>query len=257
MEILKVDNVSKSFIHSAGTLEVLRNIHFALSRGQIVGIVGPTGCGKSTLLRIIADLENSSSGTVTISEIVADHKRRTGMLFQSPTLLAWRKISENIRLPFELCQLDSDVDVDGTISDVIRSVGLEGFEHYYPSEISGGMQARTALARALVLRPPILLLDEPFASIDEITRFSLCGLLVKVLDKFDSSAILVTHSLDEAILLSDRIIVLSARPATIVGIVDIAMPKEERLREPEDPGLVHAKKQVRQFLAHKVLEGVG
>lgn len=248
MEVLKVTEVTKSFDYSGKRLEVLQKNNFVLQKNQVIGIVGPTGCGKTTLLKIIAGLDVQTSGKVIVNEQSSEHKSKIGMMFQSPTLLPWRNIFENIRLPLELAQIEINSTVEKNIGEVITSVGLNGFEEYYPSKISGGMQARTALARALVLRPPILLLDEPFASIDEITRFSMCGLLIKVFKEFNSSAILVTHSLNEAVLLSDKVIVLSPRPANIVGEVIIRLPKEKRLQEPEHSELIHARKQIRQLL---------
>lgn len=253
MALLEIINLSKRFDHADRPLEVVRQISFELQMNEVIGIVGPTGCGKTTLLRILAGLEMQSSGQVIANEEFEGNKRLTGMLFQAPTLLSWRNVFENVSLPFELGRLETSDE--GMIQSVINSVGLNGFENYYPSQISGGMQARASLARALVLRPAILLLDEPFASIDEITRFTLCALLVKVLEEFSSSAVLVTHSLDEAILLSNKIIVLSPRPATIVGIVEIELAKEIRLREPEHPNLVGAKKRVRQYLAESRVSG--
>jgi NitT/TauT family transport system ATP-binding protein len=255
MAVLEVFNVSKSFDRQGGSLEVMRNIEFEVGNGQIVTLVGPSGCGKSTLLRIVAGLEAEYSGRVVTGEHGQKNDKRAAMLFQSPTLLAWRTVVENVRLPLELKRMDRRDASDEWVSEVVRSVGLKGFENYFPAELSGGMQARASLARALGLRPPLILLDEPFANIDEISRFSLCDVLIRALRDYGTSAVLVTHSLDEAVLVSDRIIVLTPRPASIVGAVDIAMPKKARLREPEHPRLVAAKKDLRSLLRQQIVRG--
>lgn len=249
--MLRVNKISKTFKDSRRTLDVLKGIDFEVEGCETIAVLGPTGCGKSTLLRLIADLDQPSNGEILFDGELSPHKNIVGMVFQSPTLLPWKTLIENVELPIQLSEAESDYRVKMSVSDIIRSVGLDGFEDYYPSEISGGMQARTALARALVLRPSVLLLDEPFASIDALTRFSLCKLLVKVFNEFNSSAILVTHSINDAALLANRVLILSSLPASIVGSVIIDLPKEVRLQEPEHPQLINARMQIRELLKKK------
>jgi NitT/TauT family transport system ATP-binding protein len=247
MSLLEIDHVSKSFVHHTGTLNVLDDITFVVKENSVVSLLGPSGCGKTTLLRIIAGLEKPDAGAVESKWMGSESDAHFGMLFQSPTLLSWRTVIENVRLPFELGTPARAVDEE-SIAEVIEAVGLNGFENYLPNKISGGMQARVALARALVLRPPMIILDEPFAAVDMITRSSLCTLLVEVLHRFSSSALVVTHSLTEATLLSDRVLVLSERPAKIVGSVDIGMNKLDRLSHPDDPIVIDAQRRVRELL---------
>lgn len=241
--VLSVEDVSKQFDEPGEPLAVLRDINFSLKRKSVLSLVGPTGCGKSTLLRIITGLDAPSNGTVTLSHVSS----AMGIVFQQHTLLAWRNLYENVRLPLELAGNDSR-ESHAEIKHVINAVGLSGFEEYLPRRMSGGMQARASLARALVQRPSILLLDEPFASIDEIRRATMYELLIRLFKQYETSSILVTHSLAEAALLSDAVIVLSSRPASIVGTVDITMPKEKRLITPDHDELVTARTEIRRLL---------
>jgi NitT/TauT family transport system ATP-binding protein len=246
-EALRVENVAKRFNNASGTLDVLESVSLVLPRAGVVSLVGPTGCGKTTLLRIIAGLEAPTTGLVTFDEKAVAARRQISIVFQQHTLLGWRTLYENVRLPLELAHADLR-KWEPEIKQVITAVGLSGFENYRPARMSGGMQARAALARALVQHPSILLLDEPFASIDEIRREAMYKLLVKLFIQYETSTLLVTHSLHEATLLSDTVVVLSARPAIIVGSLDILMPKEERLAEPDHEQLIAARGEIRRLL---------
>jgi NitT/TauT family transport system ATP-binding protein len=245
--MLSVESIAKRFCDTAGNLQVLSNVSLTVPAKSVTGVVGPTGCGKTTILRIIAGLERPSSGRVVFDEERLNNHSPISIVFQQPTLLPWRDVYENVRLPLEIARgrvQRSEPEVDS----VIDAVGLNGFTHYRPSRMSGGMQARTALARALVQRPELLLLDEPLASVDELTRSGMYALIVDLFRKYGTSAVWVTHSILEASILSDVVVVLSDRPATVVGAVEISMPKEERLTDPDHPQLVLARTQIRRFL---------
>jgi NitT/TauT family transport system ATP-binding protein len=246
--ILTVENVTKRFDDSNGSLDVLTNFNLALPPGGVVSLVGPTGCGKTTALRIIAGVELPTTGSVTFNDdVTSDSRQHTSMVFQQHTLLGWRTLRENVGLPLELAG-ESLRKWHSEIDEVIAAVGLSGFESYRPNRMSVGMQARAALARALVQRPSILLLDEPFASIDEIRRAAMMELLVKLFAEYKTASVLVTHSVYEAAFLSDAVVVLSSRPATILGRVNICMPKGQRLAEPDHEELIAARAEIRRLL---------
>lgn len=245
--MLKVEKVSKRFVDASGTLDVLEEVSLVVPTGGLVSLVGPTGCGKTTLIRIAARLEAPTSGTVTCGDGSGENPGRVGVVFQQPTLLPWRSLHENVRLPLELAGADP-AERERAVEEVIHSVGLSGFERYRPIRMSGGMQARAALARALVQRPPILLLDETFSPIDEITRSTMHALLVRLLAQYRAATLLITHSVHEAVLLSDSVVVLSARPAVVTGVVNVSLPKPERLAEPDHEQLVAARAEVRRLL---------
>lgn len=247
VDVLKVENVTKRFDDVSGSLEVLEDVSLTVPHKSLVGIVGPTGCGKTTLLRIITGLDHPTSGRVITNQGHLNNGQRIALVPQHPSLLAWRTLYENVSLPLELAGDDLE-SKKSDIRNVIASVGLSDFERYRPARMSGGMQARTSLARALVQRPTILLLDEPFASIDEISRSTMYALLVKLLAQYEAAGVLVTHSLFEAVTLCDTVIVLSTRPAVVTGAVDVVMPKEKRLTDPDHRQLVAARGEIRRLL---------
>jgi NitT/TauT family transport system ATP-binding protein len=206
-ELVSLSGISKRFDN--GT-EALRNISLSITGGEFLSLVGPSGCGKSTLLRIIAGLTPQTGGTVSWSGT----RPEIGFVFQEPTLMPWADARRNVRLPLDLKNIsyrESAVRVD----NALHRVGLEGFEHCFPRELSGGMKMRVALARALVARPQILLLDEPFAALDEFSRQSLNDDLLTLAREEKLTVLFVTHSIYESAYLSDRIAVLSPRPGRI------------------------------------------
>ncbi len=223
--------VSKRFHAGAGEVEAVRDVSLRVERGEFVSIIGPSGCGKSTTLRIVADLTPPTAGIVRVeggSASDARRARRFGMVFQDPVLLPWRTLDKNVALPLEVAGIRPSA-APRRPQDLIKLVGLQGFEHMLPSQLSGGMRQRAAIARALVLDPSILLLDEPFGALDEFTRQRLNLDLLRIWSESDTTALLVTHSISEAVLLSDRVVVMTNRPATISTIIRVDLPRPRTL----------------------------
>ena len=216
-------------------ITALTDVGFEIDDGEFVAIVGPSGCGKSTLLRIIAGLQEPTSGSVTVRGKTPDEARRDvefGFVFQSPVLFPWLRVLGNVLLPDRILgrrNPHAALDTTEHALGLLRDVGLEGFEEYYPEQISGGMQQRVALARALSYGPSTLLMDEPFGALDEFTRDNLNIQLLDVWRQTRSTVLFVTHSLTEAIFLSDRVIVLSPRPGRVIRIADVPFGRPRRL----------------------------
>ncbi len=227
--IIKIKNLTKNY----GKLCVLDNLNFDVKKVEFISIIGPSGCGKTTLLKIIGGLIPATSGNIIVKDRpvkIALEKRELGFVFQNPVLLPWRTSLENTKLPLEILGNNS---IQGLSNKLFKIVGLEGFENSYPKELSGGMQQRVSIARALTFEPSILLMDEPFGSLDEITRDKMNLELLRIWKKEKttiSTIIFVTHSIPEAVFLSDRIIVLSKRPAKIEKIIDVDLPRPRKTK---------------------------
>jgi NitT/TauT family transport system ATP-binding protein len=235
----ELDIVAKDLSHSYGPLSVLQGIDFHVRAGEIVAVLGPSGCGKSTLLRLIGGLEIPTSGVVgTASSDGTRAGWTVSFAFQDPTLLPWRTVAGNVALPLERFGLPRD-ERDRRVADVLARVQLTQFAASYPRDLSGGMRQRTGIARALVVDPDLLLLDEPFSALDALTRDVLIADLVRRWGDRRYTCICVTHSPGDAARLSSRVIVLSPRPGRIRGIVtvDVAMTG----RSEDDPGVVAAR----------------
>jgi sulfonate transport system ATP-binding protein len=220
---VEIHGISKSF----GELKVLNRIDFAIENGEFISIVGKSGCGKSTLLRILAGLETATQGSVTIEgREVTRPTVATGMIFQEPRLFPWLPVTQNIE--FGIHKKMEKSEREDLIAKHIELVGLAGFENAYPRQLSGGMQQRVAIARALINQPGVLLLDEPFGALDALTRINMQNEILRIWEKEKAVMILVTHDVDEAIFLSDRIIVMSDRPGTIKKTltVDLSRPRD-------------------------------
>jgi len=220
---VRLENISKYF----GSLQVLDNISFEVAEGEFLSLVGPSGCGKTTLLRIISGLESSSS--VLIDDVpVSPMKHNIGFVFQEDSLLPWRNVWGNVAFGLELHN-KLDPEIEKAVKNILEVIpGLKGFESYYPHQLSGGMRQRVAIARALAIDPDLLVMDEPFGNVDLQTRSIMQEELVNLHLKVGKTVIFVTHNVEEAVLLSDRIIVLTKRPARIKTEVSVDLPRPRK-----------------------------
>jgi NitT/TauT family transport system ATP-binding protein len=253
--VLKVDGLSKSFESKAGTVKALGNISFSVERSEFVSIVGPSGCGKTTLLRSIAGLQAPTSGTVTLEgKTVTRPPESMAVVFQDyrSSLMPWLTVRKNIMLPLRHKKL-SKVERGDLIEQSAHSVGLTDFLDHYPWQLSGGMQQRVAIARGIAYRPQVLLMDEPFASVDAQTRADLEDLVLKVRREYGMTMLVVTHDVDEAVYLADRVIILSKRPSHVVEEVAVTLPDErDQINTKELPEFGHLRAHV-----FRSVKGVG
>ena len=204
---------------------VMENINLNIQKGSFVVILGPSGCGKSTLLKMIMGLESCTSGEIQVhGKKVTEPMTGIGIVFQKPALIPWRNVLENVLLPIEILGEEKKKHIQRA-RELLALAGLDGFERIYPHELSGGMQQRVAIVRALIHNPSVLLLDEPFGALDEITREKMGIELLKIWDNTHQTMLLVTHSVSEALLLSDRVLVLSPRPARVVADMDVPISR--------------------------------
>jgi NitT/TauT family transport system ATP-binding protein len=214
-------------------VHALDDVSLRIAPGQFISLIGPSGCGKSTLLRLIAGILKPTSGSIVVDGVSPEAAQRGhefGFVFQDPVLLPWRSVRANVQL---LCELvgQSRSDARTRTRQLIDLVGLTGFEQARPHQLSGGMRQRVAIARALAIDPPILLMDEPFAALDEFQRETLNNELLRIWEQLNNSVIFVTHNIEEAVFLSDAVMVMSVRPGRIVNVVDVNLPR------PRDPHL--------------------
>ncbi|MEL6645912.1 MAG: ABC transporter ATP-binding protein [Pseudomonadota bacterium] len=225
--LLNMSHVEKTF---AGDVVALRDMNLSVQEGDFISLLGPSGCGKSTALRLISDLMHPTAGTIRWvgGQQGADD---LGVVFQEPTLMPWATVAHNVWLPFRL-QGKSYNSVKDDILEALKLVGLEKFQTSYPRELSGGMKMRVSIARAMVTKPRLILMDEPFAALDEITRFKLNNDLLELKSKIGCTVIFVTHSVFESVFLSDRIVVMAARPGRVIRelTVDAPYPRDEEFR---------------------------
>ncbi len=224
---LEINNVNLSYNSDDGRLEVLKDIHLKLEREEFLCVIGPSGSGKTSLLRLIAGLVPADSGSIVFSQ----RNPRLSLMFQQANLMPWRTVYQNIALPLQLQNLDPTF-ISEKVAELIKLIGLEGFEGSWPAELSGGMAQRVALARAFISDPDLLLLDEPFGSLDALTRERMAGELLQLWQSRPRPVVMVTHSISEALLLSDRVVVFSPRPGSIVldQAVHFSRPRTPELR---------------------------
>jgi NitT/TauT family transport system ATP-binding protein len=248
VSVVSLKGVSKEF--GAGGVKALEGIGLEIAEGEFVSLIGPSGCGKSTLLRIIGDLIQPTGGEAVVNGKSAHQARldrNYGIVFQDAVLFDWRTVAKNIGLPLEMMGWDRRKRTE-RVKQMVDLVELTGFEGHHPWQLSGGMQQRVSIARALSFDPPLLLMDEPFGALDEMTRERLNLELLRIWEASGSTVVFVTHSISEAVFLSTRVVVMSARPGRIVGIVDVDLPQPRNIDTREEPRFAELIRDVRQLL---------
>ncbi len=247
---VEVQNVSVVYPAPEHSVTALDNVSLSIEPGEFISLIGPSGCGKTTLLRVIADLEPISAGVVRVNGM-SPHDARVargyGYVFQAPALFPWRTVLANVCLPLEIHGLPKAQARSVALAQLGR-VGLEGFEGKYPWQLSGGMQQRVSIARALGFEPKLLMMDEPFGALDEITRDRLNEQLLRLWEKERRTVVFVTHSIPEAVFLSSRIVVMSPRPGRIVDVIESTLPADRTLEIRESPEFAEIAHRVRMSL---------
>ena len=246
--VVSARGVSKTFAKAGVT--ALQGIDLEVERGEFISLIGPSGCGKSTLLRVIGDLVEPSGGELLVNGKPAHRARLDrdyGIVFQAAVLYDWRTVAKNISLPLELLGWSRARRAE-RVAQMLALVELEGFEKHYPWQLSGGMQQRVSIARALSFSPALLLMDEPFGALDEMTRERLNDELLRIWAETGSTVIFVTHSISEAVYLSTRVVVMSPRPGRITSVVPVDLPQPRTFETREDPRFFELVTQVREAL---------
>jgi len=249
MSVVELKGVTKTF--ARGNTVALHGIDLAIEAGEFVSLIGPSGCGKSTLLRTIGDLIQPTSGTIVVNGKPAQQARRDrdyGIVFQDPVLYDWRTVAKNIALPLEMLGWDRTRRAR-RVQEMTELVELTGFEGHHPWQLSGGMQQRVSIARALSFSPALLLMDEPFGALDEMTRERLNTELLRIWQETSSTIVFVTHSIAEAVFLSTRVVVMSARPGRIAELIDVDLKQPRTPETREDPRYFELVTAVREALA--------
>jgi len=247
---IEVAGVSLTFATADGTVEALCDINLQIAAGEFVSLIGPSGCGKTTLLRIIADLEQPTAGRLAVNGLTTEEarlRRQYGYVFQAPALYPWRTVERNVMLPLEVMGFSADERRERA-RRYLELVNLAGFERKFPWQLSGGMQQRASIARALSFEPVLLLMDEPFGALDEITRDHLNDQLLRLWERTGKTVVFVTHSIPEAVFLSTRIVIMSARPGRIIDVIDCDFPRNRTIEIRETPEFVKIAHRVRMGL---------
>jgi NitT/TauT family transport system ATP-binding protein len=258
-QAVRLSGVSKTFeARGGGGTVALQDIDLVIDRGGFVSLIGPSGCGKSTLLRIVGDLVRPTSGAVEVNGKPAPRARLDrdyGMVFQAPVLFDWRTVEANVRLPLEVMGIPRS-ERDRRVREMLELVELGGFLRHYPHQLSGGMQQRVSIARALAFEPAILLMDEPFGALDEMTRERLNAEVLRIWARTGTTVIFVTHSIPEAVFLSTRVVVMSARPGRISRIIDVDLPQPRTEDTRETDRYYELVTEVREGLRGEGVSGV-
>ncbi|MFM2106788.1 MAG: hypothetical protein RL338_1820 [Chloroflexota bacterium] len=245
---IRLTGVSLAFGRGADRLDVLDGMDLEVGRREVVALIGPNGCGKSTLLRVVAGLLPADRGDVRLDGApVAGPDPRVALVFQEPRLLPWASAAANVAFPLELAGRDRATSA-ARVDELLRLVGLRDFADARPGELSGGMRQRVAIARALALEPAVLLLDEPFSALDALTRDRFDLELLRLWDRTGTAILVVTHSIPEAVLLADRVVVMTPRPGRVAGVVAVGLERPRRLEMLESPALARAAAEVRRLL---------
>ncbi len=248
--VVSIKKVNKVFGEHQNQTVALNDISLDIQPGEFISLIGPSGCGKSTLLRTVGDLISPSSGTITVNGKTAHQARLDrdyGMVFQSPVLFEWRSVQANVELPLEVLKINK-AEREKRAQDMLALVELTQFTQHFPWQLSGGMQQRVAIARALAFKPAILLMDEPFGALDEITRERMNDELLNIWGRTKTTVIFVTHSIPEAVFLSTRIVVMSARPGRITKLIDIDLPQPRNVETRESRRFFELATEVREAL---------
>lgn len=246
--VIETKGLGLTFTTADGPVYALKDVNLTVNDGDFVSFIGPSGCGKTTLLRVIADLEQATSGTITVNAMTPEQARLSrsyGYVFQAPALFPWRTVERNVGLPLEIMGLQ---DSEARIKRNLELVNLAGFEKKFPWQLSGGMQQRVSIARALAFDPQLLLMDEPFGALDEIVRDKLNQQLLELWDRTKKTVVFVTHSIPEAVFLSSKIVVMSPRPGRIIDVIETNFPVKRDLDIRESPEFLK--------IAHRVREGL-
>ena len=248
--VIEIQQLGLTFTTNDGPVQALSGIDLKIKRGEFVSLIGPSGCGKTTLLRVIADLEHATEGTILVNGVTPEQARLArayGYVFQAPALYPWRTIGRNVALPLEIMGLGV-IEREARIARNLELVNLTGFERKYPWQLSGGMQQRASIARALAVEPDLLLMDEPFGALDEIVRDHLNEQLLSLWAKTNKTVVFVTHSIPEAVFLSTRIVVMTPRPGKVYDVIESTLPRGRNLDIRETPEFLKIAHRVRQGL---------
>ncbi len=248
--VISASDLSLTFQTGDGPVHALKDVSLTVNKGDFVSFIGPSGCGKTTFLRAIAALETPTSGTLCVNGMSADEARKArayGYVFQAAGLYPWRTIGGNIRLPLEIMGY-SKADMETRVNNVLELVELTGFENKYPWQLSGGMQQRASIARALAFDADLLLMDEPFGALDEIVRDRLNEELLSLWARTQKTIAFVTHSIPEAVYLSTKIVVMSPRPGRITDVIESPLPRDRGLDIRDTPEFIE--------IAHRVRDGL-
>jgi NitT/TauT family transport system ATP-binding protein len=248
--VVDIRDISLTFETADGRVDALSNVSLQVAEGEFVSFIGPSGCGKTTMLRVIADLQQPSSGALLVNGMSAESARLArsyGYVFQAPALFPWRTIEKNLKLPLEIMGF-SEAEQQQRAAHYLSLVNLTGFERKFPWQLSGGMQQRVSIARALSFDPAMLLMDEPFGALDEIVRDHLNEQLLQLWNTTGKTVLFVTHSIPEAVFLSSKIVVMSPRPGRIIDIIDCDFPRDRSLEIRETPEFLKIAQRVRSGL---------